>query len=81
VSAGEVGGAARIVFGLLYPRWLQNTYHAVGGGCRNRTCQVRSWSFEEAGLDLENRRKIADRLHMRVRLWWVSRWTRRLLVS
>jgi hypothetical protein len=23
-----------------------------GRGCRNRACQVRSWSFEEAGLDL-----------------------------
>ena len=49
MSAGKVGGAARIVLGLLYPRWLQKTYHAAGGGCRNRACQVRSWSPEEAG--------------------------------
>jgi hypothetical protein len=27
---------------VLYPRWLQKTYHAAGGGCRNRACQVRS---------------------------------------
>jgi hypothetical protein len=47
-----VGGAARIVLGLLYPRRFQKTYHAAGGGCRNRACQVRSWSSEEAGLDL-----------------------------
>jgi hypothetical protein len=52
VSAGKVGGAARIVLGLLYPRRLQKTYHAARGGCRNRARQVRSWSFEEAGLDL-----------------------------
>jgi hypothetical protein len=26
-----VGGAARIVLGLLYPRWLQKSYHAAGG--------------------------------------------------
>jgi hypothetical protein len=36
------------VIGLLYPRWLQKTYHA-GGGWRNRACQVRSWGFEEVG--------------------------------
>jgi hypothetical protein len=47
------GAAARIVLGLLYPRRLQMTYHAAGGGYRNRACQVRSWSFEEAGLDLD----------------------------
>jgi hypothetical protein len=47
--ACQVGGAARIVLGLLYPRRLQKTYHAAGGGCRNRACQVRSWSSEEAG--------------------------------
>jgi hypothetical protein len=29
-------GAAHIVLGLLYPRWLQMTYHAAGGGCRTR---------------------------------------------
>jgi hypothetical protein len=29
------------------------TYHAAGYGCRNRACQVRSWSYEEAGLDLK----------------------------
>jgi hypothetical protein len=51
----KVGGAARIVLGLLYPRRLQKTYHAAGGGCRNRACQVRSWSSEEAGLDLDTR--------------------------
>jgi hypothetical protein len=50
-----VGGAARIVLGLLYPRRLQMTYHAAGGGCRNRACQVRSWSLEGAGLGLETR--------------------------
>jgi hypothetical protein len=55
VPAGNVGvRAARIVLGLLNPRWLQMTYHALhdaaGGGCRDRACQVRSWSFEEAGL-------------------------------
>jgi hypothetical protein len=44
MSAGKVGGAARIVLGLIYPRRLQKTYHAAGGGCRNRACQVRSWS-------------------------------------
>jgi hypothetical protein len=47
--SGKGGGAARIVLGLLYPRRLQKTYHAAGGECRNRACQVRSWSFEEAG--------------------------------
>ena len=79
--SGQGGGAARIVLGLLYPRWLQITYHAAGGGCRNRACQVRSWSFEGAGLDLETGGRL-DRLHMRVHLWWVSRsrWIRRLLV-
>ena len=50
-----------------------------GRGCRNRACQVRSWSFEEAGLDLETGGRL-DRLHIRVHLWWVSRWIRRLLV-
>ena len=35
-----------------------------GRGCRNRACQVRSWSFEEAGLDLENRWKIGPFAHM-----------------
>jgi hypothetical protein len=80
VSAGKVGGAAaRIVLGLLYPRWLQKTYHTAGGGCRNRTCQVRSWSFEEAGLDLGAGGRLG-RLNIRVHLWWVSRWARRLLV-
>jgi hypothetical protein len=53
----QVGGAAHVVFGLLYPRQLKNTYHTAGGGCRNRACEVRSWGFEEAGLDLENRWK------------------------
>jgi hypothetical protein len=82
VSAGKVaGGAARIVLGLLYPRRLQMTYHAAGGRCRNRACQVRSWSSEEAGwtawLGTGGR---SGRLHIRVHLWWVSRWTRRLLV-
>jgi hypothetical protein len=67
------------VLGLLYPRWLQKTYHAAGGGCRNRACQVRSWSSEEAGLDLETGGRL-DRLHIRVHLWRVSRWIRRLLV-
>ena len=67
------------MLGLLYPRWLQKTYHAAGGGCRNRACQVRSWSFEEAGLDLGTGGRL-DRLHIRVHLWWVSRWIRRLLV-
>jgi hypothetical protein len=57
VSAGKAGGAARIVLGLLYPRRLQMTYHAAGGGCRNWACQVRSWSSEEAGLDLETARR------------------------
>jgi hypothetical protein len=33
VSAGKVGGAARIVLGLLNPRWLQIiSYHAAGTG-------------------------------------------------
>jgi hypothetical protein len=72
------------VLGLLYPRRLQKTYHAAGGGCRNRACQVRSWSSEEAGLDLAGDRGQAggrlDRLHMRVHLRWAPWWTRRLLV-
>jgi hypothetical protein len=42
VSADKVGGAARTLLGLLYPRRLKKTYHAAGGGCRNRACQVRS---------------------------------------
>jgi hypothetical protein len=67
LSVGKVGGAARIVLGLLYPRWLQKKYHAAGGvctgECRNRTCQVRSWSSEEAGLDLENRWEIGPFAH------------------
>jgi hypothetical protein len=51
-----------------------------GGGCRNRACQVRSWSFEGADLDLEVGGRL-DRFHIRrVHLWWVSRWIRRLLV-
>ena len=50
-----------------------------GRGCRNRACQVRSWSFEEAGLDLGTGGRLG-RLHIRVHLWWVSRWIRRLLV-
>jgi hypothetical protein len=79
VSASKVGGAVRIVLGLLYPRRLQKTYHVAGGGCRNRACQVRSWGFEEAGLDLETGGRL-DRLHIRVHLRWVSRWARRLLV-
>jgi hypothetical protein len=62
--------AARIVLGLLYPRRLQKTYHAAGGGCRNRACQVRSWSFEGAGLDLDTGGKLS-RLHIRVHLWSV----------
>jgi hypothetical protein len=37
--------------------------------------QVRSWSFEEGGLDLGTGGRL-DRLHIRVHLWWVSRWTR-----
>jgi hypothetical protein len=49
-----------------------------GRGCRNRACQVRSWSFEGAGLDLGTGGRL-DRLHIRVHLWWVYRWTRRLL--
>jgi hypothetical protein len=64
---------------VLYPRRLQKTYHAAGGGCRNRACQVRSWSFEGAGLDLDTGGRL-DRLHIRVHLRWVSRWARRLLV-
>jgi hypothetical protein len=79
VSAGKVGGAARIVLGLLYPRRLQMTYHAAGGGCRNRACQVCSWGFEEAGLDMDTGGRLG-RLHIRVHLWWESRWSRRLLV-
>jgi hypothetical protein len=67
------------VLGLLYPRQLQKTYHAAGGGCRNRACQVRSRSFEEAGLDLDTGGRL-DRLHIRVHLWWGSRWSRRLLI-
>jgi hypothetical protein len=63
----------------MHPRWLQKTYHAAGGGCRNRACQIRSWSFEEAGLDLETGGRL-DRLHIRAHLWWVSRWIRQLLV-
>ena len=55
------------------------TYHAAGGRCRNWACQVRSWSFEGAGLDLDTGGRL-DRLHIRVHLWWVSRWIRRLLV-
>jgi hypothetical protein len=39
--------------GLPYPRRLQMAYHAAGGGCRNRACKVRSWSSEEAELDLD----------------------------
>jgi hypothetical protein len=39
------------------------TYHAAGGGCRNRACQVRGWSFEEAGLYLENRWEIEPFAH------------------
>jgi hypothetical protein len=74
-----VGGAARIVLGLIYPRRLQMAYHAAGGECRNRACQVRSWSFEEAGLDLGTGGR-SSRLHIRVHLWWVSWWARRLLV-
>ena len=31
--------------------------------CRNRACQVRSWSFEEAGLGLEIRWKIGPFAH------------------
>jgi hypothetical protein len=38
------------MLGLLYPRRLRKTHHVAGGGCRNRACQVRSWSSEEAGL-------------------------------
>jgi hypothetical protein len=67
------------VLGLLYPRWLQKIYHAAGGGCRNRACPVRSWSFEGAGLELGTGGRWG-RLHIRVHLWWVSRWIRRLLV-
>jgi hypothetical protein len=67
------------VLGLLYPRWLQKTYHAAGGRCRNRACQVRSWSSEGAGLGLGTGGRL-DRLYIRVHLWWVSRWIRRLLV-
>jgi hypothetical protein len=58
----EVLHASRCL-GLLYPRRLQKTYHAAGGGCRNRACQVRSWSSEEAGLGLENRWKIGPFAH------------------
>jgi hypothetical protein len=50
-----------------------------GRGCRNWACQVRSWSFEGAGLDLGAGGR-SDRLHIRVHLWWLSRWVRRLLV-
>jgi hypothetical protein len=63
--SGQGGGAARIVLGLLYPRRLQRTYHAAGGGCRNWACQVRSWSFEGAGLDLDTGGRL-DRLYIRV---------------
>jgi hypothetical protein len=59
------------------------THHVTGGGCLNRACQVRSWSFEEAGLDLDTGGRLGrrlGRLHIRVHLRWVSWWTRRLLV-
>jgi hypothetical protein len=72
------------VLGLLYPRRLQKAYHAAGGGCRNRAYQVRSRSFEEAGVQLVwTWRQVGDwlgRLYIRVHLRWVSRWVRRLLV-
>jgi hypothetical protein len=54
-------------------RRLQKIYHAAGGECRNRTCQVRSWSFEEAGLDLETGGGRLGRLRMLVHLWRESR--------
>jgi hypothetical protein len=34
---------------------------------------------KKLGLDLDTGERL-DRLHIRVHLWWVSRWTRRLLV-
>jgi hypothetical protein len=84
VSAGKVEVLhARIVLGLLYPRQLQMIYHAAGGGCRNRACQVRSWSPEEAGWTGPGKQAGGGglgRLHIRVHLWWESRWSRRLLV-
>jgi hypothetical protein len=67
------------VLGRPYPRRLQKAYHVAEGGCRNRACQVRSWSYEGADLDLEIGGKLG-RLHIRVHLWWVSRWIRRLLI-
>jgi hypothetical protein len=67
------------VLGLLYPRRLQKTYHAAGGGCRNRACQVRSWSFEEAGLDWTQVEDWTVCTYVCI-CGWVSRWIRRLLV-
>jgi hypothetical protein len=36
---------------LIHAGRLQMTHHDTGGGCRNRSYQVSSWSSEEAGLD------------------------------
>jgi hypothetical protein len=43
---------------LILAGWLLKTYHAAGGlTCRNWACQVRSWGFGEAGLDLDSHRR------------------------
>ena len=69
------------MLGLLYPRWLQKAYHAAGGAgvATGPVKFVVGEIFEEAGLDLDTGGRL-DRLHICVHLWWVSRWTRRLLV-
>jgi hypothetical protein len=81
VSGGKAGGAARIVLGLLYPRWLQRTYHAAGAGVATGPVKfvVGALRRLDCGLDLETGGR-SDRLHIRAHLWWVYRWTRRLLV-
>jgi hypothetical protein len=81
VSAGKVGGAARIVLGLLYPRRLQRHITPQGAGAATGPVKlvVEALRRLDWGLDTGGRLQL-DRLHIRVHLWWVSRWIRRLLV-
>jgi hypothetical protein len=55
VSAVKAGGAARIVLGLLYPRWLRMTYHGAAGGGRM------GWRIARTGIPSKTARRQSAR--------------------
>jgi hypothetical protein len=65
---------------VLYPRRLQKTYHAAGGaGVATGPVKFVVEALRRLDCTWKTGERL-DRLHMRVHLWWVSRWIRRLLV-